>query len=196
MSDRAASAGCSSASPQAHPRLPVAGLGRRQFPYALYALRPRNTRKLRKRRGSSAIACKNGRFVVRYRHVSFSGGFGSVQTVASHGGSRWFESNAAHSDDPLTAVVSGSFPLTRQALVATASVALDSLAAPATLSTIDCYAHDLPVVGANSGANREAVESSVPVALRAAASVCGLADRGSAGKACIAPATSKSFGSV
>ncbi|MGA2062463.1 MAG: hypothetical protein ABSG67_18430 [Thermoguttaceae bacterium] len=63
----------------------------------------------------------------------------------------------------------------------------------ARLSGIDPGVIGLPVVGANPGANCNALESSVPVAF---ACCNGEAFNGSAGSASIAPATSNSFGSV
>ena len=64
------------------------------------------------------------------------------------------------------------------------------------LSMIDCNVRVLPVVGASVGASGEGVKSSVPVALRTFAAVCLPSPSGSAGSDSIAPATSKSFGSV
>lgn len=73
---------------------------------------------------------------------------------------------------PLTALVSGLFPLTGQALIATASASFNFSAAIAILSTIDCNVRDLAVVGTSVGTNEQATKSLVPVALRASASVC------------------------
>jgi hypothetical protein len=93
---------------------------------------------------------------------------------------------------PLTAVVSGFFALTGQALTASCSSSAGPPVCPAILSGTDPNLHGLLIVGANFGANCEAVESSVPVALAAS----GVAVRDSAGRESIAPATSNNFGSV
>ena len=137
-----------------------------------------------------------------------------VRTPRLHRGGRPFESAIAHSSETRGILCFPAFPCVSWGCGLGSSPR-------AQLSGIDGHLHGLPGVGANPGANSEAlfkpvdlgvtdgwteraslvfgVAFSVPVARTAFAltPACPLSpESGSAGKASIAPATSKSFGSV
>ena len=142
---------------------------------------------------TSASTGASGR---RQRRKSLRGGSCVGMRLRSQCRGRGSTPLRSTSRHPLTAIVSGLFRLTANAVASSDRTPADAASRDAGLSAVDSDLLEKSVVGANAGANREAVKSSVPVAFASFRAAWRSPPRDSSGKDSIAPYTSSSFGSV
>jgi hypothetical protein len=92
---------------------------------------------------------------------------------ARQAGGHKFEPCTAHTTRPVDSRCQRVFSFDSVSTYGDGIFRLNSSAALAILSRIDCNVHGLPLVGTSTGTSGQGVKSSVPVALRATAAVCG-----------------------